>query len=454
MPAELNINLKNFMEEYSQIKILYGGRMSGKTMHVCTFLLFLASKYKMRILCLRRYQNKLSDSVFSTFKTILDNDKNLYDKYNITANGLTSCIGSEFIFMGIARNLPEIKGLDNINYTFIEEAELLVKKEWDVIRPTILRSIYSTCIAVFNPRYDIDYIYNEFIVKKHDNVMVRKINYTDNHFLNQTAIDLIENDKKNMEDEEFAHIYLGEPLSESADSLIKRKWLNACVDAHKKLNIKVCGKKYIGYDVADDGQDKNAMVCRHGILINYIDEWKAQENELLKSTMRVCDIARRDDSKIIYDSIGVGASVGSIINNINDKNSEEIKHIKFNAGAGVEKPSQIYQGKTKNGDMFANLKAQAWWNIADRIKYTYNAVNNKYETINENNIISISSDIEKLPQLIVELSTPKKDFDNSGRVKVESKKDLSKRGVNSPNCADAFIMSLYEPKEREIRVIQ
>jgi len=56
-------------------------------------------------------------------------------------------------------------------------------------------------------------------------------------------------------------------------------------------------------------------------------------------------------------------------------------------------------------------------------------------------MISISSDCEHLDALIDELSTPRRDFDNRGKVKVESKKDLGKRDVASPNKADAFIMA-------------
>lgn len=49
-----------------------------------------------------------------------------------------------------------------------------------------------------------------------------------------------------------------------------------------------------------------------------------------------------------------------------------------------------------------------------------------------------------LEKLKMELSIPMRDFDNNGRVKVESKKDLAKRDIKSPNLADSFIMA-YAP---------
>jgi len=54
--------------------------------------------------------------------------------------------------------------------------------------------------------------------------------------------------------------------------------------------------------------------------------------------------------------------------------------------------------------------------------------------------ISSSCDSRLLDKLVDELSTPKRDFDNGGKVKVESKKDLAKRDVASPNIADSFII--------------
>ena len=66
-------------------------------------------------------------------------------------------------------------------------------------------------------------------------------------------------------------------------------------------------------------------------------------------------------------------------------------------------------------------------------------------------MISISSDMPFLEKLKTELSTPKRDFDNNGRVKVESKKDLAKREIKSPNLADAFVMA-YAPINRSLLV--
>jgi len=55
-----------------------------------------------------------------------------------------------------------------------------------------------------------------------------------------------------------------------------------------------------------------------------------------------------------------------------------------------------------------------------------------------------------LEKLINELCSPKKDFDTMGKVKVENKKDLKKRGIASTNLADAVVMSFANIKTKNI----
>ena len=54
--------------------------------------------------------------------------------------------------------------------------------------------------------------------------------------------------------------------------------------------------------------------------------------------------------------------------------------------------------------------------------------------------INFVSDIDKLERLKVELSTPRRSTSKRGLDMVETKDQLKKRKVASPNLADAFIM--------------
>lgn len=432
----MNPNLRGFFESNHRYYVLYGGRSSSKTNHTAGFCIYLASTHRVKFLCVRQFQNRISDSV----KTVLEESiyrAGLESEFKITENSIEHLnTGSTFTFLGIQRNLNEIKGIAGVEILWIEEAENLSEEQWRIIMPTI-REEGSRIFIVFNPRYSTDFVYKNFVVNPPENSIVRKINYDENPFLSNTMRKVID-DAKN--DEDFAHIYLGEPKTTDDEAIIQRKHIMAAVDAHIKLGIAPAGAPKIGYDVADSGNDACATVSFKGSLVTNIDTWKAKEDELLKSCTRVHARAREEQALIIYDAIGVGASCGAKFNELNKQsNQRAILHQKFFAGGVPAKPDRQYKNTgISNRDFFSNIKAQAWWITADRFMNTYNAVINGQQ-FQESDMIFIDSKIPHLEQLIDELVTPKRDFDLAGRVKVESKKDLAKRDIKSPNIADAFI---------------
>jgi phage terminase large subunit len=175
---------------------------------------------------------------------------------------------------------------------------------------------------------------------------------------------------------------------------------------------------------------------------------------LLKSCTRVWTTARDRQTEIVYDAIGVGATAGAKFNELNTYQGANVQHHKFFAGGAVFKPDSHYaKSGIKNRDFFSNIKAQAWWLVADKLRNTFNAVRNGHEFADDE-MIFIDSSMPHLDKLLEELSTPKRDYDNAGRVKVESKKDLSKRDVASPNIADAFIMAFVQMQPIQAQRIQ
>jgi phage terminase large subunit len=443
---KLNPKLRDFWATQKQIKVLYGGRMSSKTMDTAGFLIYIASKYKVRVACLRQFQNRIDQSVYSTLKEIIAGDDSFKDKFIVNKNSIIAKnTGSEFTFLGMQRNIEEIKGLHDVDITWIEESDQVTKEQWDYIRPTVLRKDFSFVIFVFNPFLVTDYVYQEFVVKQKPNVISSKINYTDNPFLSNSAKELISVDFETMEREDFDHIYLGEPKQDDNDAIIKRKWLNACIDAHKKLNIDASGNKQIGYDVADDGGDLNAYVVADGGILSEVESWKGAEDELFESSLKVFKKAVELKAWIIYDSNGVGAGCGSNFKQMNKKTDTYVWYEGFDSASSPHEPNRLYKisgadTQMKNSDYFENRKAQAWWEFADRCKATYRAVVFG-DKIDSDVIISISSEVNELQKLITELSTPRKK--TSGRLKnmVEKKEDLKKRGIASPNLADSAILA-------------
>jgi len=451
--ALLNPNLKGFFETKNiRNYVLYGGRASSKTYHTAGFCVYLACNYKVKFLCVRQFQNRISDSVKTVIEECIYTAK-LENEFVITENEVRhKKTGSTFNFFGIQRNLKEIKGIAGIDVLWVEEAEDLSPGQWEILEPTI-RSEGSVVFIVFNPRLASDFVYQNFVLNPPNKTLVRKINYDENPFLSQTMRELIEEHKRTNYDD-YLHIYEGVPRIDDESVIIKMSWIEAAVNAHLKLEFEPEGAKRLGFDVADSGQDKCANVYAHGSVALWADEWQGGEDKLLQSCSRTYNNAKERNAHIRYDSIGVGAGCGSKFDELNQNRHDYVPYSKFNAGGAVFNPDGYYaidrMDKVKNKDQFSNIKAQAWWLVADRFRNTYDAVMNgtKY---NVDELISISSDMPHLAKLKAELSTPKRDFDANGRVKVESKKDLDKREIPSPNLADAFIMC-FAPEHKPMSI--
>ena len=336
----------------------------------------------------------------------------------------------------MARNIEEIKGTEGVDICWIEEGEGLTEAQWSIIDPTI-RKEGAEIWVLWNPRLITDFVQVKLPQLLGDDCIVRHINYDENPFLSDTARSKAKR-LKIADEDAYNHIYLGHPVTDDDKVIIKLSWVEAAIGAHIKLGFAGSGEKRVGYDVADSGDDKCANVGAHGSVAEWAEEWQAAEDELNDSCRRTYNAALAYGASIDYDCIGVGAHAGSEFKSINDGRRNNngyspIEYHKFNAGGAVVDPTQEYKEDISNQEFFENLKAQAWWSVADRFRNTFNAVT-KGEEFNEDDLISISSDMDSvlLEKIKLELCTPYKDYSKNGKSMVESKKDLKKAGSTVP----------------------
>lgn len=204
------------------------------------------------------------------------------------------------------------------------------------------------------------------------------------------------------------------------------------------------GKKFAGYDVADEGGDFFALVKRHGNFVYHVEKWK--EGTTTQSTRKVYfDCTADKVDTINYDSIGVGAGAKGEFAELNTDLKIDISGI----GVGDSAGSGMYRETEKlKTDMFLNLKAFLWWDMRLRFKRTYE-VKNGLSDYPPEELISIPNDTE----LISELSQPKYKFAESGKIQIESKQDMKKRGIKSPNKADALMLSFAPPRGNSFAIM-
>ncbi len=442
-PALFDFWEKVFFEE-NDIAVLHGGRSSSKTRDTACQLVRLVDHVgvRMRVLCIRRFQNRIQESVYTELKWAITH-LGLSGAYEIQKTTIIHrATGSEFIFYGIERNLEDIKGTSDVDILWVEEAEKLTEDQWLVIGPTI-RKEDSLAILLFNPKMVTDYVWKNFVINTPPHCVVHQINYTENPFLSEKA----KRDIAAMQardPETFEHIYGGVPLGDSELSIFKRRWLDACVDAHKVLKIELTGRNIIGFDPADDGEDKSATADKIGGVFIDAQDWSSGKDELVQNAKKVWTKAKHADALVSYDTIGVGAFVGGYIDEQNRENQGRVRHYAFHAGGAVEDPdrsSDPYNRQSPlNKDEYLNLKAQAWANTARRAMLTFNAVT-RGQAIRTEEVLSFSSTMgkEKLDALFTELCVPWW-VETEGKKRVVPKAKLKKDlGVKSHNLADALI---------------
>lgn len=449
---QLNPALRDVWLTKARYKVIYGGRASSKSHDAAGFAVYLAANFKLKFLCVRQFQNKISESVYTLLKDKIENSE-YRDEFVLQKNSIEhKRTKSEFLFYGIARNVDEIKSTEGVDILWLEEAHALTEEQWDIIEPTI-RKEGSEIWIIFNPDEEADFVYQNFVMRPQKNSIVKMINWQDNPFLSQTMIEVI----KSMYDRDpkkAEHVYGGVPKTGGDKSVINRAFVKAALNLHKhpEKGWTPSGSWRLGYDVADDGDDLNAHALVHGNVLMAVETWEGLEDELLKSATKVWMKAREYNADITYDSIGVGAFCGSKFEDLNaHSDGWQAQYDAFNAQGGVDKPDDVFMElphvKILNKDHFANIKAQKWTEIAERFRKTFEyAEGLKDHPVDE--LISIDTDgwtEEEVQQFLFEISSPRKDVSITGKFKIESKKDMAKRGVKSPNKADAAIMGLMKP---------
>ncbi len=306
----MNPFLREFWATKSRYKVLYGGRASSKSYDTALHTIRLARLGKFKILCTRQFQSNIRDSVYTLLKDQIYRLQ-LQDEFEILHNTIRhTTTGSEYIFMGVARNIEEIKSTEGIDILWIEEATLLNKEQWDIIMPTI-RKEGSEIFLVFNPGHRSDYVWQRFIENPHDNSTVKQINYTDNPYLSDTMMKVIE-EAKEEDEEEYEYIYLGKVREGDDKSLFTYDEIEQAMDNSLEAMQKVDMTGIFTYsvDVARYGNDSSVITKRKGFRIYDLKKKKGLNTiELANQINSMYLNESRQPDAIFVDTIGIGAGV-------------------------------------------------------------------------------------------------------------------------------------------------
>ena len=167
----------------SRYKVLKGGRGGGKSHSIAKMILVRMMAEKMVVLCTREFQTSIKDSVHRLLSRQIE-QMGLGQYFEIQkATIICTKTGSEAIFAGLAdKTVDSIKSLEGAKICWVEEAQTVSDRSWQLLIPTI-RVPDSEIWISFNPDEETDPTYQRFIVNAPPNCATATLNWNDNPWL-------------------------------------------------------------------------------------------------------------------------------------------------------------------------------------------------------------------------------------------------------------------------------
>jgi len=179
--SNLNIQVPEklgFLYEPCRYKVAYGGRGAAKSWAYADALLVQGMQSPLRILCAREFQNSIAESVHQLLcdRIKANGMESFYEVQNTCINGKNA---SKFVFSGLRVNPSNLKSFEGADRCWVEEAQNVTKRSWDILTPTI-RKPGSEIWVSFNPELETDETYQRFVVKPPTASIVREVSFRDN----------------------------------------------------------------------------------------------------------------------------------------------------------------------------------------------------------------------------------------------------------------------------------
>lgn len=179
IPHKLLPAFDNLKTNQYDVIVWRGGRGSAKSDSLSAIGIMESFVDDGVILCCREIQKSIADSLYASLKSYIE-DNNLTNYFKIIQNEIVNLYtGARFIFAGLKSNITSIKSIKKLRVILTDEAENISQNSWDNLRPTPRYGQVRTYV-VFNPRFETDATWQEFIVKKNDSTLDIEINWRDN----------------------------------------------------------------------------------------------------------------------------------------------------------------------------------------------------------------------------------------------------------------------------------
>ena len=387
------------------------GHGTGKSALLSWIILYwLATKMPCKVAVTANTARQLNDVLMAECKKwhrqMPDGFRNLFE-FKSDKISLLGATESFATFITSRRESPEsLQGYHSPNMIFVcDEASGIPDIIFQVGEGAMSTKGAKT-ILTGNPTRNTGYFYDSHNSMKHKwktfTVSCHDSSHVNPDFIKDMA------DKYGEESNVYKIRVLGEFPATNDDSVVPMHLISEATtrDVEPSSNEVI-----FGLDISRFGSDRTALAKRQGnTLLEKIKTWKNKDLMetvgIVVSEYEALPYSKRP-TEILIDSIGLGAGVA-------DRLQEMNLNCQITAVNVAELPSMQ--------DKYMRLRDELWFLVREWF---------------ESRDVKIIDDEE----LVAELTTPSFSFMSNGKIKVESKEQMKKKGHNSPDLADALCLT-------------
>ncbi len=193
---------------------------------------------------------------------------------------------------------------------------------------------------------------------------------------------------------------LGQFPKISKDTLIQLSWITEA----QKRSLPESGPAVLGCDIARYGEDETVIILRRGPVARIV-KTTFQEDTMRTTGRVITALGDTGATEARIDADGLGAGV---YDRLNEQGKPAV---------------EMRSGQSpRDKEQFLNARAEWFWGLRERFECG-------------------DIDLDKDEDLAAQLANIKYKFTSKGQIQIESKDEMKRRGVHSPDRADALMLA-------------
>ena len=419
--------------DYSKVAVKSGQGVGKTALEAGLIVWFLACRPYSKVIATAPTMQQLYDILWAEISKWLDSSKvkNLltWTKTKIYMNG-----DSErwFATAKTATNPERMQG-------FHEDHMLIVVDEASGVADPIMEAILGTLtgednklLLMGNPNR-IEGTFFDAFNKDRDKYRTHTVSSRNSRRTSKDNIAMLES--KYGKDSDVCRVRIDGQFPKGAlDSFISLETVEVDCSGENHINgsdIETARMLHIGVDVARFGDDKTVITPRISAKVYEFRKYSKKDTmETAGNVIRCCKEYMKQfphikKCLIKVDDSGVGGGVTDRLNEVIREEKLPYTVIPVNNGDAA---TDAY---------YFNLGAQIWGNIKGLLE---NNFSNKLQGKQD-----VQIELPYDEEMIKQLSIRKYHMTSKGKIQLESKDDMKKRGLGSPDTADSLSLALYEP---------